>query len=210
MSYASRLETPDQKGRSMRLTMLAAILSAMMTQTAWSSQFTIDGSPEALTLVAEGAPRAEVVAALAERFDMEVVGGSIANGIVDGRYSGSLGQVLKLILPANGYALAYRHGKPARVTFTGVGGTEIANGTGIPALPPAQTAAPAPSADAPEVKTPTLEERLQREASAQIAAPAPSSQGDAATDQEQMKQMTDQTVQQLQELVRSIREIQPK
>jgi len=194
----------------MRLTTLAAILSALMAQTAWASQFTIDGSPEALTLVAEGAPRAEVVAALAERFDMEVVGGSVADGTVDGRYSGSLGQVLKLILPANGYALAYRDGKPTRVTFTGVGGTEIANGTGIPALPPAQTASPAPSVNAPETKTPTLEDQMQREASAQITAPVPSSQGDAAIDPEQMKQITTQAVQQLQELAKSIREIQPK
>lgn len=190
--------------------MLAAILSALTTQTAWSSQFTIDGSPEALTLVAQGAPRAEVVAALAERFDMEVVGGSVANGIVDGRYSGSLGQVLKLILPANGYALAYRDGKPARVTFTGVGGTEIANGTGIPALPPAQVAAPASPITASETKAPTPEDQMKREASAQITTPVPSSQGDAAIDPEQMKQLTNQAVQQLQELAKSIQETQPK
>lgn len=209
MSHTPSRETPEQKGRSMKSTTLAAILSALMTQAAWASQFTIDGSPEALTLVAEAAPRAEVVAALAERFDMEVVGGSVASGTVDGRYSGSLGQVLKLILPANGYALAYRDGKPSRVTFTGVGGTEIANGTGVPALP-AQIAAPTTPANAPEANAPTIEDQMQRKASAQVTTPVSSSQGDAAVDPEQMKQMTDQAVQQLQELVKSIREIQPK
>ena len=194
----------------MRFAALAAILSALLAQPAWSSQFTIDGDPEALTLVAQVATRAEVVAALAERFGMEVVGGAIADGTLEGRYTGSLGQVLALILPANGYALAYRDGKPSRVTFTGVGGTEIATGTGIPAPPSAKVTAPESSADAVKTKAPTLEMRLQREASAQIAPPARSAQGDAATDQVQMKQMTDQAVQQLQELARSIREIQPR
>ena len=194
----------------MRFTTLAAILSALLAQPAWSSQFTIDGSPEALTLVAEEAPRADIVAALAERFDMEVVGGAIASGTVDGRYSGSLGQVLKLILPANGYALAYRDGKPSRVTFTGVGGTEVANGTGIPALPPAQIAVPTTPIDAPETKPSTMEDQMQRAASAQIATPAPSPQEDSATDQERMKQATDLAVQELQKVIKSIKDVEPR
>lgn len=201
----------------MRFAALAAILSALLAQPAWSSQFTIDGDPEALTLVAQGATRAEVVAALAERFGMEVVGGAIADGTIEGRYTGSLGQVLALILPANGYALAYRDGKPSRVTFTGVGGTEIATGTGIPAPPPAKAVTPEPeqSTAKTEPKRLSLEARMQRDALAQVAPPAPQlTNGDAGADQkpveQQVGQMTNEAVQQLQKLLGSIREVQPR
>jgi len=190
----------------MKRIMLAAMLSAVIGHSAWAAPFTIEGDARSLTLVAEGATRAEVVAALAERFDMEIVGGSIEDGVLDGRYAGSLGQVLKSILPANGYALAYREGKPSRVTFTGVGGSEVAAATpAAPATPPPAMQKPKEAA-APERLT--LEGRMQRDAWTQVAPPAPPQDSDASQpDREQIKAMTDAAVEELKELARGIRQI---
>jgi len=192
----------------MKRIMLMAALSAMIAHPAWAAQFTIEGDAQALTLVAEGATRAEVVAALAERFGMEIVGGSVEDGALDGRYTGSLGQVLKSILPANGYALAYRDGKPSRVTFTGKGGTEVAAAPAAQAAPTAQKAPEKPK----EVAQPerlTLEGRMQRDAWTQVAPPAPPQDSDASQpDREQIKAMTEAAVEELKELSRGIRQIQ--
>lgn len=83
------------------------------------ASFTLEGDAGALTLVADQVSRSEVVAAIVAKFGIETTGGGVEDGMVSGRFSGTLGHILKSILPRNGYALAYSNGRPVRVTFTG-------------------------------------------------------------------------------------------
>ena len=96
----------------------AALLSVSMAGSARAS-FTLEGDAATLTLEADAVTRSEVVAAIVEKFGLEIFGESVEDGTVSGRFSGNLGHVLKSILPSNGYAIAYRDGRPVRVTFTG-------------------------------------------------------------------------------------------
>lgn len=118
----------------------AALLTGLVASPAVAS-VTLEGDAGALTVVAEQASRRDVVAALAEKFSLKTVGMTVEDSLVSGRFTGTLGQVLKSILPRNGYAIAYSNGRPVRVTFS-------ANGAATPYQQQA-TAAVAPNAPMP-------------------------------------------------------------
>lgn len=98
----------------------AALLVGLAASPALAS-VTLEGDVGALTVVAEEASRREIVAALAEKFSLKTVGMTVEDSKVSGRFTGTLGQVLKSVLPRNGYAIAYSNGRPVRVTFSANG-----------------------------------------------------------------------------------------
>lgn len=100
---------------------LAVSVSLAAAAAGASESFTIEGSADALTLTADKAVRSVVVAAIAERFGIEIVGNGLTDGAVDGRFSGDLGDVIKAVLPGDGYGIAYSKGRPVRITFSGAG-----------------------------------------------------------------------------------------
>lgn len=199
----------------MKSLMFATLLAAIVAQPASAGQFTIEGEADGLTLEAQGSTRSEVVKALAERFGFEIIGGQVLDGPVDGSFRGSLGQVLKSILPANGYALAFKNGKPSRITFTGVGGTEVATSTAVPTLPPpqmpAQVAAGLKQAETGQPTQPVGASDLQNEAPALMATDSlQPDRGDAESDMKNIKEMTDRVVARLEEVARTIKLMEPR
>ena len=90
------------------LTILAAAAQA---------EITVEGSVGAMSVTAENAERSAVVAAIVERFGLHTDGSVIGGDPVSGKFDGSLSAVLKSILSANGYAIAYKDGNPIRVSF---------------------------------------------------------------------------------------------
>lgn len=134
-------------GRSVAL---AALLAGLATGPALAS-VTLEGDADALTVVADQASRREVVAALAEKFSLKTVGLTVEDSLVSGRFTGTLGQVLKSILPRNGYAIAYSNGRPVRVTFTANGVATPYEEQSISAIPPdGQMMTPPPGEPPPD------------------------------------------------------------
>ncbi len=100
---------------------MAAVLAVGVADVAQASDYTIEGDADSLTLVATQASRVTIVEALVERFALGIGGAAVGEGEVNGRYEGSLSHVLKAILPDRSYAIAYREGRPFRISFTGTG-----------------------------------------------------------------------------------------
>jgi hypothetical protein len=97
---------------------LSVVLCAVAVSSAAAAGLKVDGDAKALTLVSEGAPRSEIVAAIAQHFNLEPMGSAVDDDIVSGRFSGSLGHVLNAVLAGHGYAIAYDGGRPIRLTLT--------------------------------------------------------------------------------------------
>jgi hypothetical protein len=127
----SLLPRPDR----LRGIACAALLVGVAASPALAS-VTLEGDASSLTVVADQASRREVVAALAEKFSLKTVGMTVEDSTVSGRFTGTLGQVLKSILPRNGYAIAYSNGRPVRVTFSANGAPTPYLEQTISAVPP--------------------------------------------------------------------------
>lgn len=189
--------------RGLGAALLLACLCAMPAQ----ASVTLEGDAGALVVVAEQASRREVVAALAEKFALKTVGMTVEDSLVSGRFTGTLGQVLKSILPRNGYAIAYRDGLPVRVTFS-------ANGSGTSFTDPAMsTFLPVDPAPPPMAAVPTQPATSYMESQAQAAmasapgaqtAPPPNAQPPgpppAPGSEEMQRQIAESTARALQQL----------
>lgn len=101
------------------LLLLAGVTAAPLPAAA--EGLTLDGDARAMTLVAEGVARSAVVAAISKRFAMQMSGMPISDDIVSGSFKGNLSDVLKKLLPDNGFVIAYNNGLPSRIVFTGKG-----------------------------------------------------------------------------------------
>lgn len=191
---------------------LAAILSAgcMSAPPAAASSFTIEGDVSSMTLVAEDATRDDIVAAMVERFALLREGGEVEEGLVNGRFSGTLGQILKSILPEKGYAISYRDGRPVRLTFAdrSVGGPAGAANTidGATATVDAAASSPTRRQATPEASIGGMLERRTYEqvlATKPSEPPAPASS--AKTMQQEIAEATARAVRELHALTRGLR-----
>lgn len=100
------------------------------------AEVTVSGTAEALTVTARQAERADVIAAIVERLGLSVEGRSREAGILDGSVTGTLSEVLKTVLQSEGYMVAYRDGRPSRISFASHGGSSDAQVRDTLALPP--------------------------------------------------------------------------
>lgn len=192
----------------MRKIALAFAFAGALAQQAWASQIVIEGDASAVKVMTENASTEEVVKQIAERFGIEIVGGVVAGGSLNGQYEGTLAQVLKSILPANGYVMAYRDDKPSRVTFTGANSSQVSSLPVAPTPPP--TAAPAANGtEKIETGPQTIEQRLRTQALGNQA-PAPAAPTGQTDQAQQMKQMTAQALTELEALVRGIKTTVPQ
>ena len=119
--------------------MAAAVIGAGMlisaSQGASAAGFTIEGDLDAMTLNADQTPSKDIVAEIAKRFSLGIQNASGGTAAISGRFNGDLNHILKAILPRHNYAIAYRDGRPSRITF--IGGTAAAStfmGDGTAAL----------------------------------------------------------------------------
>ena len=108
--------------------MAAAVIGAGMlisaSQGASAAGFTIEGDLDAMTLNADQTPSKDIVAEIAKRFSLGIQNASGGTAAISGRFNGDLNHILKAILPRHNYAIAYRDGRPSRITF--IGGTAAA------------------------------------------------------------------------------------
>jgi hypothetical protein len=194
---------------ALALTVASAATSA---HPAFASSFAIEGDASSLTLVAEDASRSAIVAAIVERFELQEEGGGVEEGVINGRYSGTLGQVLKSILPDEGYAISYRDGRPARLTFAGRNGSgstprpEVA--AGVPAQPEPRAATPATQPDdTPEARIANMLERrtFEQVLGTKPSAPPPPSAGSGKSMQQEIAEATARAVRELEALTRGLR-----
>jgi len=177
-----------------------------------AAQLTLEGDLQALTISAQEASRADIVGEIASRFDLPVEG-SVPEGTVSGRFTGSLSQILKSILPENGYAIAYREGRPSRISLSGIS-TEIVPATGnaaaAPVPPPLADGKPAPEKTP---QPPTMEQIMERQAFDQYvvieAAPAPDPARGEESMQDQIAKAQREAIEQLKALKRAIENVRP-
>lgn len=195
----------------------AAFLAGLAASPALAS-VTLEGDAGALTVVAEQASRRDVVAALAEKFSLQTVGMTVEDSTVSGRFTGTLGQVLKSILPRNGYAIAYSNGRPVRVTFSANGAATPYQEQMISAVPPQ---APMPMnpgvAPAPQARG-YAEMQAQAALSAggkagiprpQAPPPSPPTATGGDDMQQQIAESTARALQQLKQLTNDLKKVGP-
>ncbi len=130
------------------------------------AEVTVSGTADALTVTAQQAERAVVIAAIVERLGLSVEGRSREAGTVDGRFTGSLAEVLRTVLQSEGYMVAYRDGRPSRISFASHGG-------GSAAMQARDTLALPPS-DGPGESPEPSPEPMQAPDEGPVSAPAPS------------------------------------
>lgn len=186
--------------------------AATSAHTAFASSFAIEGDASSLTLVADDASRSAIVAAIVERFELLEEGGGVEEGVVNGRYSGTLGQVLKSILPDEGYAISYRDGRPARLTFAGRNGSGSVprEGAAAAVTAPSATAprAPAPVTqqdDAPEARIANMLERRTFEQALGTKPTPPPAADSGKSMQQEIAEATARAVRELEALTRGLR-----
>lgn len=107
----------------MRLHPSYLIVPAFALAVAQSGQafagFSLEGDAKSLTVVADEAPRSDVIAGITRRLSVQSKGATVSEGLVSGKFTGDLSHVLNAILPDNGFVIAYSDGQPVAVTFTG-------------------------------------------------------------------------------------------
>jgi hypothetical protein len=85
------------------------------------ADFSVEEEAGAFLVTASNAERAEVVAALLEGLDIEIVGEDSVTGEISGRFEGDLSRILNVLAPESGFVITYRQGRPARIIFSKAG-----------------------------------------------------------------------------------------
>lgn len=95
-------------------------------QGAGAAGFTIEGDLDAMRLEANQTPSKDIIAEIAKRFSLGIQNAAGGTAAISGKFNGDLNHILKAILPQHNYAIAYRDGRPSRITFIGGGGGRAA------------------------------------------------------------------------------------
>lgn len=96
--------------------LIAACLFALPATGQARADVTIEGNLDRLTVVAVDADPADIIDTIGSRFDLVVENLMHRGGLVNGRFNGTLSEVLRSVL-GDGFAIAYRNGLPVRITF---------------------------------------------------------------------------------------------
>jgi len=128
----------------MRSCAAAMVICGLMFVSAAHADVVVSGNAASLTVTAQQAERTAVIAAIVERLNLSVEGRSREAGTIDGRITGTLSEVLKTVLQSEGYAVAYRDGRPSRISFASHGGGSDMQTRNTLALPPSEAPVEAP------------------------------------------------------------------
>lgn len=122
----------------------ALVACGLMSVSAAHADVVVSGNAASLTVTAQQAERTAVIAAIVERLNLSVEGRSREAGTIDGSFTGTLSEVLNTVLQSEGYAVAYRDGRPSRISFASHGGGNDIHTRDTLALPPSEAPVEAP------------------------------------------------------------------
>jgi hypothetical protein len=118
--------------RSAMPTLIAGFLAALSATADARAEIAVEGDLQRLTVVATQADPSDVIVAIGSRFSIPFENLQMTGGMVTGRFSGTLSEVLRSVTGGNGFAIAYRNGLPVRVTFTAMSAGSTYMSGGVP------------------------------------------------------------------------------